>query len=332
MDSKEMAICKGGKMRQLHKKILFFIFFVFVIGAGVLIVSKGICSSSDDNTAQKTKYISSEKRNKKYNYPDYAKLAGVPEKYFYTSGVYHSNGDEGNENGGYYIETIQTNSDSATDYYTNNYIFWEYAICEPDSDGVYGAGLTVVEASGGDIKIGAKKNKSGAYQPIVSIDLTNHGSKEVNPEVIKTASISETENNKSKRYNDEDVVGNIMSWPIVNLDVDLDTILELTPIYRNITWGEAGGDSFLSNGTDYENYTVIKKIGAGVNRKGYKKGSKIEIEALTSYAKNGTPKVIYKKGEEERCASVDYEFDILNSSNEVVLNVYNSFERRYTRE
>lgn len=314
-----------------NKKIIFLILFVVIIGGGILIRSKGIVSSSNHNATQKTKYISSEKRNKKYNYPDYAKLAGVPEKYFYTPGIYRSDGEVGNDNGGYYIETIQTNSDSATDYYTNNYIFWEYAICDPGSDGEYRAGVTVVEASDG-VKIGSKQNKSGAYKPIVSIDLTNHGSKEVNPEVIKTASISETENNKSKKYDDEDIVGNIMCWPIVNLDVDLDTILELTPIYHNITWGECGGDSFLSNGTDYEKYRVIKKIGAGVNRKGYKKGSKIEIEALTSYAKNVTPKVIYKKGNEERCASVDYEFDILNSSNEVVLSVYKSFPRRYSRD
>ena len=150
-----------------NKKIIFLILFVVIIGGGILIRSKGIVSSSNHNATQKTKYISSEKRNKKYNYPDYAKLAGVPEKYFYTHGIYRSDGEVGNDNGGYYIETIQTNSDSATDYYTNNYIFWEYAICDPGSDGEYRAGVTVVEASDG-VKLGQSRISQEHINPLLA--------------------------------------------------------------------------------------------------------------------------------------------------------------------
>lgn len=306
-----------------------------MIGGFIFFISKAKILSSDDGAALKTKYMQDEERNKTYKYPDYAIRAGVPEKYFYTPGFYHFDGEDGDENGGYYIETIQTKSDAQTDYYTNNYIFWEYTICDPGQEGQYGARFTVVEASDKDIKIAPRKNKSGEYKPIVSIDLTNHGSKEVNPEVIKAVSISETENNKNKKYGDEDIIGNVMCWPTVDLDADLDTILELTPIYHDVTWGECRGDALLYGsyyGTDYDSHRVVKKIGAGVNGKGYKKGLSIQISALTSYTENGTPKVIYKKGDEERCTSVDYEFDILDSSGEVLFSVCKLFPRKYIRD
>ncbi|MDE7424406.1 MAG: hypothetical protein K2N51_12095 [Lachnospiraceae bacterium] len=319
-------------MRKLQKKLVFIgLFVVMMIGGVIFFISKAKILSSDDNAALITQYMQDEKRNKTYKYPDYAKCAGVPEKYFYTPGVYHFDGEDGDENGGYYIETIQTKSDAQTDYYTNHYIFWEYTISDPGGEGQYLASFTVVEASGKDFKIGARKNKSGEYKPIVTIDLTNHGSKEVNPEVIKAVTISEIENNKIKKYDDEDKVGNIMCWPTVDLDADLDTILDLTPVYHDVTWGECRGDAFLY-GTDYDSHQVVKKIGAGVNGKGYKKGLSIQISALTTYTENGTPKVIYKKGDEERCASVDYEFDIINSSGEVLLSVCKPFPRKYIRD
>lgn len=323
-------------MRKLQKKLVFIgLFVVMMIGGVIFFISKAKILSSDDDAALKTKYMQDEERNKTYKYPDYAIRAGVPEKYFYTPGVYHFDGEDGDENGGYYIETIQTKSDAQTDYYANNYIFWEYTISDPGQEGQYGARFTVVEASNKDIKIAPRKNKSGEYKPIVSIDLTNHGSKEVNPEVIKAVSISETENNKNKKYGDEDIIGNVMCWPTVDLDADLDTILELTPIYHDVTWGECRGDAPLYGsyyGTDYDSHRVVKKIGAGVNGKGYKKGLSIQISALTSYTENGTPKVIYKKCDEERCSGVDYEFDIINSSGEVLFSVCKPFTRKYIRD
>lgn len=321
-------------MRKLQKKLVFIgLFVVMMIGGVIFFISKAKIFSSDDDVALKTKYMQDEKRNKTYKYPDYAKRAGIPEKYFYTPGVYHFDGEDGDENGGYYIETIQKKSDAKTDYYTNNYIFWEYTISAPGGEGQYLASFEVVEASDKDIKIGPKKNKQGEYKPILSIDLTNHGSKEVNPDVIKGVGVCESENSQVKNYDYGYVVGNVMCWPTVDLDADFDTILGLTPFYNDAIWGDCVVNESCYGayyGTDYASYQVVKKIGIGVNGKGYKKSSEITILALTSNTIDGTPKVLYKKDNEERCSSVDFEFDILNSSSDVLFSVYKPFLQKYS--
>lgn len=192
-------------------------------------------------------YSTSRKRKLEYKYPSTAKAAKVPKKYFYTSGTYYSKGDEGDNTYGYYIKTIHSGSGPTIDCYVSDYIFWK-------------------------------------YEPIVSIDLTNHGSNK-NPDTIKSARIQCL--GDTKKSNVKDMVGTVMGFSKVKLNAKLNTILNLAlnRIAKELTETNTGLKLSVQ-GTNYEKYRVLKKIDAGATGKikYKKKGAGVTIDDIGAKA------------------------------------------------